>query len=89
MGLSYSPLSLVVLAEAPQGAEGTASAALQLCDTLGVALGTGVSGAIVAAGASFAWTRATALTVAFAMCGALAIVTAIAAKRLPSRVRVS
>jgi hypothetical protein len=48
-----------------------------------------VSGAIVAAGASLAWTRATALTVAFALCGVLAIVTAIAAKRLPSRVRVS
>ena len=39
MGLSYAPLSLVVLAEAPEGAEGTASAALQLCDTLGVRLG--------------------------------------------------
>ena len=89
MGLSYSPLSLVVLAEAPAGAEGTATAALQLCDTLGVALGTGVSGAIVAAGASLAWTRANALTVAFALCGALAVVTALAAKQLPSRARVS
>ena len=54
MGLAYASLSLVVLAEAPAGAEGMASAALQLCDTLGVALGTGVAGAIVAAGASLA-----------------------------------
>ena len=84
MGLSYAPLSLVVLAEAPTGAEGTASAALQLCDTLGVALGTGISGAIVAAGATFAWTRATALTVAFALCATLAIITAVAAARLPA-----
>jgi MFS family permease len=82
MGLSYAPLSLVVLAEAPTGAEGTASAALQLCDTLGVALGTGISGAIVAAGATFAWTRATALTVAFALCATFAIITAVAAVRL-------
>jgi MFS family permease len=83
MGLSYAPLSLVVLAEAPAGAEGTASSALQLCDTLGVALGTGISGAIVAAGAAFGWTRASALTVAFAVCGALAVATAFAAGRLP------
>ena len=34
--------------------QGTASAALALSDTLGVALGTGMSGAIVAAGAAFA-----------------------------------
>ena len=87
MGLSYAPLSLVVLAEAPKGAEGTASAALQLCDTLGVALGTGISGAIVAAGATFSWTRATALTIAFAICGTLAVFTAIAASRLPAATR--
>ena len=57
MGLAYAPFALVVLDEAPPGAEGTASAALQLCDTLGIALGTGVSGAIVGAGASLDWTR--------------------------------
>ena len=76
MGLSYAPLSLVVLAEAPTGGEGTASAALQLCDTLGVALGTGVSGAIVAAGATLDWTRRNALTIAFALCAVVAVVTA-------------
>jgi hypothetical protein len=72
------------LAEAPTGTEGTASAALQLSDTLGVALGTGISGAIVAAGATFAWTWATALTIAFALCATLAIITAVAAVRLPT-----
>ena len=66
MGISYAPLSLVVLAEAPEGAEGTASAALQLCDTLGIALGTGMAGAIVAAGDTLAWSLGTALTAAFA-----------------------
>jgi MFS family permease len=84
MGLSYAPLSLVVLAEAPAGTEGTASASLQISDTLGVALGTGISGAIVAAGATFAWTRATALTVAFALCAAVAVFTAVSATRLPA-----
>jgi MFS family permease len=86
MGLSYAPISLVVLAKAPEGGEGTASAALQLCDTLGVALGTGASGAILAAGATFAWSQGTALTVAFAMCAAVAVGTAVAGVRLPERV---
>ena len=85
MGLSYAPVSLVVLADAPSGTEGTASAALQLSDTLGVALGTGMSGAIVAAGAAFSWSRSTALTLAFALCGTLAIATALAAARLPEK----
>jgi MFS family permease len=84
MGLAYAPFALVVLDEAPPGAEGTASAALQLCDTLGIALGTGVSGAIVGAGASLAWTRGGALTVAFAICAAIAIITSFAAMRLPA-----
>jgi MFS family permease len=84
MGLSYAPISLVVLAEAPEGGEGMATAAMQLCDTLGVALGTGVTGAIFAAGVSLDWTRASALTVAFALCAAVALLTALAAIRLPS-----
>jgi len=85
MGLSYAPLSLVVLAQAPAGGEGAATASLQLCDTLGVALGTGVAGAIVAAGPTFAWSRATALTIAFTLCAVIAVATAVAAARLPSQ----
>jgi MFS family permease len=49
MGLGYAPLSLIVLREAPAETQGAASSALSLLDTLGTALGTGVSGAIVAA----------------------------------------
>ncbi len=48
MGLGYAPLSLIVLREAPPETQGAASSALSLSDTLGTALGTGVSGAIVA-----------------------------------------
>jgi MFS family permease len=83
MGISYAPLSLVVLDEADVGSEGAATAALQLCDTLGVALGTGVAGAILAAGATLDWTGATALTAAFVLCGAVALFTSVAAIRLP------
>jgi MFS family permease len=50
MGFAYSPLSIIVLSEAPAGAEGAATAGLQLSDVLGTALGTGVGGALVAAG---------------------------------------
>jgi MFS family permease len=48
MGLAYAPLTLIVLREAPAKEQGSASAALSLSDVLGTALGTGVTGAIVA-----------------------------------------
>jgi MFS family permease len=49
MGLAYAPLSLIVLREAPEGEQGSASSALSLTDSLGTALGTGVTGAFLAA----------------------------------------
>jgi MFS family permease len=83
MGLAYAPLSLIVLADAPEGGEGMASASLMLCDTLGVALGTGASGAIVAAGDALEWSRSATLTIAFIMCGVVALLAAMASVRLP------
>jgi MFS family permease len=83
MGLAYAPISLVVLGDAAPGNEGTVTASLQLCETLGIALGTGASGAIVAAGAALGWARTEALTLAFALCIAFALAAAIAAARLP------
>ncbi|MBI3782265.1 MAG: MFS transporter [Deltaproteobacteria bacterium] len=47
IGIAYSTITLVVLASAPPGSEGTASAAMQLANVLGVALGTGLGGAIL------------------------------------------
>jgi MFS family permease len=49
MGLNYSPLGLIMLREAAPEEQGSASSALSLTDSLGTALGTGISGAIVAA----------------------------------------
>lgn len=49
MGLAYSPLALIVLRDAAPGEQGSASSALSLTDTLGTALGTGITGALVAA----------------------------------------
>ncbi|HWS46070.1 MAG TPA: MFS transporter [Acidimicrobiia bacterium] len=85
MGVSYAPLSLVVLAEAPGGGEGTATASLQLCDTLGIALGTGVAGAIIASGTALGWEQGSALAIAFATCGAVALAASAGSVRLPSK----
>ena len=48
IGLSYAPLSLVTLSNAEVGREGFATSALQLTDVLGVSIGTGVVGLVIA-----------------------------------------
>ena len=73
MGLAYAPLSLIVLREAGPGTQGTASSALSLSDTLGTAMGTGVSGAIIAAGLRATGEHQTGLAVAFAVAIAVGI----------------
>jgi hypothetical protein len=50
MGFMYSAVTLVVLRGSRPSEQGSASSALQLSDILGTALGTGVAGAITAAG---------------------------------------
>jgi MFS family permease len=49
IGLAYATLTLVILETAPVGQEGAATAGMQLANALGVALGTGVGGALIAA----------------------------------------
>jgi len=83
MGLSYAPISLLMLRAAPPGAEGAASASLTLLDTLGIALGTGVGGAAVSAAAS-ATRPAVDGIVALLLCTAVSGVTMLAVtRRLP------
>lgn len=99
IGLSYSPLSSLTLRAAADGREGAASASLQLSDTLGTALGAGVSGAIVAVLASGSATvgKVTgsgtadsgtqhALALAFAVSLGVALAGILAARRLPGGV---
>ena len=74
MGLSYSPTALIVLREASPELQGAASSALSLTDTLGTALGTGVSGAIVAAGVRASGQPVPGLTIAFALALAVGLV---------------
>ena len=83
VGLSYAPLAVTVLGFAEPGREGSASSSLQLTDTLGVSLGTGIGGAFVALGESQGWEVRSALEVAFAVTLAVAVAGIFAARRLP------
>jgi predicted MFS family arabinose efflux permease len=74
MGTAYSPLSVVTLAEAEPGREGVATSALQLNDVLGVALGTGVGGVIVASGERLGVAEAPTLAVVFGLSTLTALV---------------
>lgn len=65
MGLAYSPLTLIVLKEAAPGEQGAASAAISLTDSLGTALGIGVTGALVAASVRTDGTVVTGLVAGF------------------------
>jgi MFS family permease len=82
MGMAFQAVMLAVLSEAPAGQEGTASAAQQLTDLLGVATGTGVVGAIVAVGESSGWTPAGSLRVGFALTLAVAVAGVFLTRRL-------
>jgi MFS family permease len=83
IGTAYAPLSVTTLDRAAAGEEGRATSALQLCDVLGQALGTGVAGAIVAAASRIGHGPAVALAFSFAL--AVALVGVIVGARLPSQ----
>jgi MFS family permease len=85
IGLAYSPVSLIVLGEAPSGQEGVASASLQLADTLGVALGAGLGGVLVAVGAAAGWAEWAGIAGAYALTATVAVAAAVLARRIPSR----
>jgi MFS family permease len=85
MGLSFAPLSVTALGAAEPGKQGRATASLQLCDVLGVSLGTGLAGAFVALGDGRGWAVGSSLTLAFLMTLAVALAGILAAGRLPRR----
>jgi MFS family permease len=73
IGIGYPSIGAIVLSAAPDGEEGSVSAALQLIETVGVAVFTGVGGALIAAGLDRGWDTATALALVFATGGAAAV----------------
>ena len=83
MGMSYSGLSLILLGAAPPGREGEATSAIQLSDVLGMAVGTGLGGAAVAAGERSGSEPDVGIAVAFALALVAAIIACLVARRLP------
>jgi MFS family permease len=87
MGAALPSISVTVLAEARRGAEGEASAALQLTDVLGMALGTGMTGAVLAWGVRLGQELDGVLPVTFAIPLAIAMLGMLLSPRTPSAVR--
>jgi MFS family permease len=80
IGIGYPSVGALVLSQSPGGEEGGVSAALQLSETVGVAVFTGVGGALIAIGIEHDWDAATALLLVFAA-GAAAGLAGLAAGR--------
>ncbi len=85
MGLSYAPITLLMLDAAPAGREGWASASLNLADVLGSALGIGIGGAAISAAVSLRWPLTFGVAIAFAITGAAAVTGLAISRRLPLR----
>ena len=85
IGLAYAPLSLTTLALAGPGREGAATSALQLSEVLGVALGTGIGGVVVAGGARAGWSPRPGILIVFAMALVVSLIGARLCRRLPLR----
>lgn len=84
MGLVFNPTSVVVLNLAPKAEMGTTTSSLQLSDALGVAIGTGVVGAIVGAYEQAGRGPAGALAIGFALQVAVCVVAARTVLGLPT-----
>lgn len=82
-GLLFAPLSAAGLAAAAAGEEARASSSLLLTETLGIALGTGVAGAIVGFSKDSAWDLVSAVTVVFSISVAVALFGVCLAGRIP------
>lgn len=73
MGLVYPSVTTLALGQARTGQEGATSAALQLSETLSVALMTGLGGAILAFGLSAGWHDSSSLATVFAVAAAASL----------------
>jgi len=85
MGLASPTTSLVVLEEAPPGRVGRSSAALQLTDTLGAGLGTGLGGAALSIAVAQGWSRRVGIGVADGLAVLAVVLGVLAARNLRGR----
>ena len=82
IGIAYPSFSLLLLAQAPSGSEGTVTSSAKLAEALAAAVGAGVVGAIVNAGES-SGEIPMALALSFMLMAAVAALGALLAERLP------
>jgi MFS family permease len=82
IGIAYPSLSLLLLAQAPAGQEGTVTSGAKLAEALAAAVGAGVVGAIVTAGEAQG-ELSLALALAFVLMAAVAGFGSLLADRLP------
>ena len=85
IGFAYPSVGALVLSQAPPGEEGLVSAALQLAETVGVAVFAGIGGALIAVGLDQGWDAATALALVFAAGAATALAGLAAGRRVMAR----
>jgi MFS family permease len=85
MGLAYSAHSQLTFRSVEERNVGSATASLQLCDNLGIALGTGVVGAAVAFGDDIGWSAGDAVALAFVIPVAVALGGLRLTSRLPAQ----
>jgi MFS family permease len=87
MGLGSNALNVTAMGATQAGREGATATALGIADALGVALATGIGGAVLAQAARASWPTAQALALVWALAAAVACLAGLTAMRLPLRVR--
>lgn len=89
MGFAYTTISLTVLELAPLGREGAATAAMQLADRIGTALGAGLGGVIIGATSADLTTLNTDIARQYLLMLAIVCLTGWVARRLPGRAAIT
>jgi len=87
MGIGFGTATLVVLEGAGPDEAGRASAAVQLAETLSIALGTGLTGAWIALGERRGWSPSTGVAAAFVVAALGGVLATAAALRAPTSPR--
>ena len=85
IGLAYSTIQLVVLETAPPGQEGTATAGMQLANTVGIALATGIGGVLIAALSTGDEVSRSSLAIQDTLMVAVVVLALLVAARLPGK----
>ena len=83
MGFAYSAHAQLMFRSVEERDVGSTTSSLQLTDNLGVALGTGVVGAVVAFGDDVGWAPGAAVAIAWAVPVAVAVCGVAISRRLP------